>query len=66
MLRNIRKDKGCSISESLFIIFDFLLFFFRPAPPPLLNEDELMWLNPEDFLTIDKRYMYDTNMCETK
>merc|ERR1711936_1392962 len=27
---------------------------------------ELMWLNPEDFLTIDKRYMYDTNMCETK
>jgi len=40
--------------------------FIRPAPPPLLNEDELMWLNPEDFLTIDKRYMYDTNMCETK
>lgn len=40
--------------------------FLRPAPPPLLNEDELIWLNPEDFLVDDKKYMYDTNMCETK
>lgn len=40
--------------------------FLRLAQPPLLNEDELIWLNPEDFLIEDKRYMYDTNMCETK
>ncbi len=40
--------------------------YIRPAPPPLMNEDELIWLNPEDFLIEDKKYMYDTNMCETK
>ena len=40
--------------------------FIRPAPPPLLNEDELIWLNPEGFLLDHLKYMYDTNMCESK
>lgn len=40
--------------------------FIRPAPPPLLNEDELIWLNPENFLLDYHNYMYDSTMCETK
>ena len=40
--------------------------FVRPAPPPLLTEDELMWLNPEDFLVDQLKFLYDPSMCETK
>lgn len=40
--------------------------FIRPAPPPLLNEDELIWLNPENFLLDHHNYLYDSTMCETK
>lgn len=40
--------------------------FIRPPPPPLLNEDEMIWLNPEDYLIDQHEYMYDTSMCESK
>jgi len=40
--------------------------FVRPAPPPLLTEDELMWINPEEFLVDQLKFLYDPSMCETK
>jgi hypothetical protein len=40
--------------------------FFLPAPPPLMNEDELYWLNPDDFLEKSHHYAYDVTMCESK
>ena len=40
--------------------------FVRPAPPPLLTEDELIWLNPEEFLVDQLKFLYDPSMCETK